>query len=109
MNLEALRGSGRTTRMLKEALRLNSKGYAVYVVGATAAHARDLERSLFNLNPSEGHGIKFESAESQLEFDWRLMRRPGSAPNARFLVDHWAIEYRYADMLEMLHRFDSKE
>jgi hypothetical protein len=103
------RYTGRSTRMLKEAIRLSGKGYAVYVMGSDTRHAKLLELMLEGLNPLEHHGIKFECPESLPHFDWRTMTLANTWPNVKVLVDHWVIENRYRYMLDMLYQFDSIE
>jgi hypothetical protein len=107
--IDTLCRTGRTTRMLQEAIRLSNKGHAVYVVGADSRHAKLLQIALDTLSPPLDHGIKFEDAERFPSLDWNTMRMLRAHPNCRVLVDHWVIESRYAAMLEMLHRFDPTE
>jgi hypothetical protein len=106
---DKLRGTGRTTRMIKEAIRLSGKGHAVTVIGHDWQHARMLQSMLDSLDPSGSYDIKIERADDLPQFDWRLLKASGAAPNERFLVDHWTIESRYRVMLEMLRQFDSEE
>jgi hypothetical protein len=105
-DVDKQRRTGRTTRMLEEAIRLSSKGHAVYVMGRDPRHAEELQLALEDLNPPEYHGIKFETVESLPHFDWRRMCLARAHPNCRVLVDHWVIESRYAALLEILHQFD---
>lgn len=118
--LQYLRHSGRTTRMLEAAINLASEGRAVYVMTASSQEKRRLEdfldrilkesvRLRESVGPAGGRlGIQFETTESTGQgFDWEQMRLVGAHPNCAVLVDHYAIEKRYARILEMLHRFDS--
>lgn len=106
-NANARKGTGRTTRMLQEAIRLALAGRAVYVVGANSAHAKTLEAQLAALSPPERHGIKFEDATRFPELDWNTMTIRRAHPKCVVLVDHYAIERGIALMLEMMHRFDA--
>lgn len=92
--------------MLDEAMEQAKNGRAVYVVAANHAHRQMLER----IGGEEAHklGIKFETAHSMGNFDWRTMRLAGAHPNCVVLADHYAIEAEFAVMLEMLHRYDLK-
>lgn len=97
-------GSGRTTRMLAEAKALALSGRAVYIIAANCQHASLLESRLgnerFNL------GIKVEVPTRIGNFDWDTVKLIGTHSNCVVLVDHYAIETHFADVLEMLHRFD---
>ena len=97
--LEVFRGTGRTTRMLDEAKRMAADGKAVYVIAANELQANEL-RSL------AGESVKVETAKSAGNFDWEQLRLVGAHPNCVTLIDHYAIESRFARVLEMLHRFD---
>lgn len=104
MHLDKLRATGRTTRMIKDALGLAGNGRAVYIIAATERHKHDIEslggEALSLL------GIKVETPDSLGNFDWNTMRLTGAHPNCVVLVDHHAIEVRFATMLDMLHRYD---
>lgn len=97
-----LRRTGRTTRMLEHAKKLAREGRAVYVIADNAMDMRRLEAECNE--PSLG--IKFETPHSPGNFDWETMRLIGAHPNCVVLVDHHAIEDRYARILEMLHAYD---
>lgn len=97
-------GTGRTTRMLEEAVALSKEGRAVYVVAATMEHARMLH--YMTVRPV-AMDIQFESAASLGNLDWHTLRLAGAHPNCAVLIDHFAIESEFAPMLEMLHRYDT--
>lgn len=101
--------TGRTTRMLNEALRLAREGRAVYVLAANCHHVYTLERmsdQLFGNGEASSLGIKFEVAHSLSDFDFETMTLRGAHPKCVVLVDHYTIECIYAKMLAELHRFD---
>jgi len=103
---DALRQTGRTTRMLEEAKALSTQGRAVYVVAANQHHAKQLACSL----GKEWNGqIKIETEGSLGNLDWETLTLRGAHPNCVVLIDHYAIESRFARVLEMLHRYDAKE
>lgn len=108
-DVDKQRRTGRTTRMLNEALKISAQGNAVYVVGDSAHHAIRLRHQFIGMNPPQGHGIKFENANQLPELDWQTLQLRGAHPNCIVLVDHYAIERRYAHVLEMLCRFDQPE
>ena len=104
MKLTQLRQTGRTTRMMEDALQLARGGRAVYVV---AANQRELER-LRQLGGEEAQqlGIHFETPHSPGNFSWSNVSLRGAHPNCVVLVDHYAIESEFSQMLEMLYRYD---
>ena len=103
--LGAFRQTGRTTRMLEEAKRLNDEGRSVYVVAAWSQDRNRLEIE-FGSKYGTQHGVKFETPKSLRNLDWSTMRLKGANPNCIVLVDHHAIERKYAVILKMLHAFD---
>jgi hypothetical protein len=100
--MRKLRGTGRTTRMLEHAKKLARAGRAVYVI---ADNTRDMRR-LEILCGEPNLGIKFETHDSPGNLVWEEMRLRGTHPNCVVLVDHHAIEDRFARVLEMLHAYD---
>lgn len=100
-----LRGTGRTARMLAEALRLNKAGRAVYVIVEGTHMAREFRRMLDKQSP--GHAVQFETEASLPNFHWHTVQLRGAHANCVVLVDHWVIERRFRRVLAELHRFDS--
>lgn len=102
---DALRGTGRTTRMLEDAKKLARHGRAVYVICASRSHAGELERAL----GEEGRklGIKCETPSELGNFDWTTLSLRYANKNCVVLVDHYTIEYHFGMALEMLHRYDA--
>lgn len=101
------RQTGRTTRMIKQAVELAKAGKAVYIVAFTLEHKAGIERRMDNEGIDfERLGIKVEAQYHLPEFDWKTMTLPGAHPNCVVLVDHATIESRYRHLLEMLHRYD---
>jgi ABC-type branched-subunit amino acid transport system substrate-binding protein len=97
------RQTGRTTRMLAEAVKLAKKGKAVYIVVADMAQKRQMEKQFGKA--FWGLGIKFETPYSPGNFDWETMTFRGAHPDCVTLVDHYAIEARFPRLVEMLHRY----
>ena len=100
--MNCLKGTGRTTRMLQEAIQCSKEGRAVYVVAATQQHMRQLQK----MCGADGLFIKFETLGSLSDFDFINMRSIGAHPNCLFFIDHYAIECKFAKMLEVLHKYD---
>ena len=90
--------------MLDDARAKAAEGRAVYVIAANVAEMRRMQQMLGQ--DARSLGIKFETADSPGNFDWRSMRLRGAHPNCVVLVDHSAIEQHFAAILEMLHRYD---
>lgn len=95
------RGTGKTTRMVQEALRLEEEGKAVYVV--VASHQKQAIKDML----PEGSSVKIETNDTLSNFDWDTMRLRGVWVACETLVDHFLIERRYHKILEMYHRFDN--
>lgn len=96
--------------MLQEAFKLSKEGRAVYGVAVNEHDARRLRREIGGLAsvqdpPHQPHGIKVETFEG-LGLGPNLERPKGMHPNCAILVDHYAIEDRYAAVLQMLTRFE---
>lgn len=102
--LPCKRATGRTTRMLQRAKQLEEQGRAVYIVCANQSEKLRLERELVDY-PS----IKLETFDSlgpHLDLETLRLRR--GHPNCVVLVDHHAIESRFAALLEELGRYDEE-
>jgi len=98
--------SGRTSRMLVEAVNAHKFGRAVYVVAASHRHAHEIRRMLTSMvGQDEARRIKVETADG-VGFDWETMRVEMAHPNCQFFVDHYAIERRWYEMLLALHAWD---
>ena len=105
---ETARRSGRTSRMMEEAKRLDAEGKAVYVVFSTRAEC-DYWKDFV-----KGTGIKLETSAS-IGGDRRVEdvivngRLPGQWPNVVTLVDHHYICQRYEPFISSYHRWDREE
>lgn len=95
------RATGRTTRMLSHAQELQQEGRAVYVIAANAQHAAQLK----SLLPKDTT-ISVDTPETASNFDWFTLTLRRAHPNCVVLVDHFAIESRFAPMLKMLTAYD---
>ena len=103
--------TGRTTRMLLDALRLCHDGQAVYVVAANIADSARLNRMLDTLGRTEDEKdgpafVKVETGWSLGNLNWETLTLVGAYPNCVVLMDHYAIETHFSRMLEMLTRYD---
>lgn len=96
------RRTGRTTRMLEEAVRLEQDGRAVYVIVST----RQEVKSIRSLLPEET-SIKLETPGSLPSFDFETWHLMGAHPNCVVLVDHFVLEQRFRKILSEWVRFDA--
>lgn len=102
--MKNLRATGRTTRMLEDAINQAKNGRAVYVIAANTNQMRSLE--ILGGKEARELGVKFETVGTLGNFDWHTMRIAGAHKNCLVIVDHYAIEHEFASILEMLHRYD---
>lgn len=105
--MEALRRTGRTTRMLERAVELAKKGKRVCVV--VKSHDKNSIKSqlqdMWAACMPYGHGsISVTTADES--FDWNTMRVVGSSFEVVHLIDHWVLESRYRQVIDRLHEFD---
>jgi hypothetical protein len=103
--MEELRGTGRTTRMVEEAVNLASQGKSVLVVFEDHCHVKQFLVVDHNGRCRHNRNIQVVLAKSQ-RFDAKTLRIVDAGVNAMVLVDHHVIEKRLHGHLEMLHRFD---
>ena len=102
--LESLRQTGRTTRMIEHARKLNSQGRAVYILAAN-----EMERNRIKDLVGKGTGIKVESTHLFPSWNWESLTLRAAHPNCVVLVDHFAIESKFSRILDMLHAYDQTE
>lgn len=118
---EQLRRTGRTTRLLEAAYHEAEKGNEVFVVTCSATQAnRLIEQFIKTYGGKSDHptprvclrdedGKEIGSVIFQRPggtFCWDQMGFFGADPDSPVFVDHYAIEKKYARILEELHRFD---
>jgi len=97
------RQTGRTTRMVRQAIEAASSGRAVYILAERHIHAY-----IADLIPNRQElGIKIETP-GDLHFDWTHMVATSAHPNCLFFVDHYTIEQRYARLLAEYHAYDEE-
>jgi hypothetical protein len=94
---EILRGTGRTTRLIEEAKRLQQQGKSVVIVVATVHQVNEVRIKTGNTIPV---------VHSQSSYwDWDEMRLRGQPLDTEYLIDHLAIEMKYTKVLQALYRF----
>lgn len=119
------RRTGRTTRMLLEAIERAKAGEDVVVAASSHAQTQQLQRTTAKLASVEvnnyryhpdlklafGAGmITFRSTQDE-DFDWKTLsyRNRHSYPKTHILVDHYAIENTFALAFREVHRWDKDE
>ena len=112
------RRTGRTTRMLEEAISVAKEGKYVIVVGANAEQAKSLQAQAATMAGEEmtatkiyidgGPGqITFESCQMNRQpFDWQSLRLQGAFPTIPTFMDHFAFENTFAKAIHEAHRWD---
>ena len=100
------RQTGRTTRMVEEAIDLANKGRAVYILADNYNHAENI-RELFGEDP-ETYGIKIETEGDLGNFDWQTLSLRGAHKNCIVLIDHYTIENKFSRIIEALHKYDKR-
>ena len=101
------RQTGRTTRMIQRALRLCWEDKrAPYIIAANERQRVLIRHMVEDLAAGKPHGVKVETWNSLLGFSCETMTAPLMHKNCVVLVDHFAIENRFALLLEELHRYD---
>ena len=113
-----MRDTGRTTRMLKDAVRLANEGCTVYVVAQShleTAHMMGILNNIPNSykvqndNSRKIYKVKLETPETLGNFDLERCELIGAHSNCKVLVDHHVIESRYPFMINMLRRYEGNK
>lgn len=105
MKLDQLRGTGRTTRMLAEAVAQAERGRQVIIVAANTRQAKEFGRQLTGC-PVRGRILL--TAPPMAGMDWHSMRPRFAAINDIVLIDHYAIESTWNQLVTELHAYDDK-
>lgn len=100
---EHLRQTGRTSRMISQAVALMCQGREVVILAHHEVFARDLRQRVDAALVAGGaRSIKVQVMPER--FNWRTMRVEGANPNSVFLVDHMAIEIQVEDIDKQILR-----
>lgn len=99
------RQTGRTTKLLRKAIALASKGKAVYVICVDRPHMECTEMMLRRMVGSEYKrlGIKFECEATTSNINWNTFSLYGAHHNCVALFDHYTLEDRIMGTLKKLH------
>ena len=109
------RSTGRTTRMLEEAIRLSSEGRAVYVLLRTRKAEPEFRHRVATICEKQGievPAIKFETWESlggSGGVDLVHQKMLGSHPKCQLLIDHHFFQHHFEHILAGFHQWDRIE
>lgn len=106
MGLDLKRQTGRTTRLLKEAIRLLIAGRQVCVVASSREEASRFRRVFREELGAVGESVVVKALREVRYFNWHAMNFPGLPSDVEVLIDHHAIELEFGALLEMWERFD---
>lgn len=99
--------TGRTSRMVQDAVSQAAHGKAVYVICVSDAHAAQVKQKIREQG-WDHMGISVEGPQLLRDFDWIRMKTRGAHSNCTFLVDHAVVESYFGPMLEALHKYDKE-
>ena len=105
MLIDNRRGTGRTTRMVKQALADVRAGYRTYVVMHND-DAVNWAKSYFR--EAERQGVQFETVRTMGGFDHITCTFLRAHEACRIHIDHHTIFTLYGNALEHFHRWDSE-
>lgn len=109
------RSTGRTTRMLEEAIRLSSEGRAVYVMIHTRTAEAEFKHRAAMICERKGievPAIKFETWESlggNRGVDLTQQKMFGAHPNCCLFIDHHFYQHHFEHILAGFHQWDKVE
>lgn len=107
--------TGRTTRMLEEAIRLSSAGRAVYVMMHTRTAEAEFKHRAAMICEKRGievPAIKYETWESlggNRGVDLTQQKMLGAHPNCCLFIDHHFYQHHFEHILAGFHQWDRIE
>ena len=114
MNAEAKRRTGRTTRLLDDAIGALLGSDNVLIIGANRVHTNYLRRTLAERADSIGFDVRalpeqriVVATEREAQFDWTGMYS-ALYPGYITFVDHYTVESRWAALLLAWTRYDDE-
>jgi hypothetical protein len=106
--MKSLRRTGRTNRMLKEAIHLTKNQCRVLIIARGQK-----QRENFILRLGEwSHKIEIKTASEMIDMGFDFMNPQdwnGTWDYDKCCIDHYVIEDLFKGMLEELHYYDEKE
>jgi hypothetical protein len=115
--------TGRTTRLLKEAVSLAKEGKTVFVISTGNSLVRGLRSQDFpdelkhswyapqssypSVKVKNGEIVFFRAESGNIDWENLTIRGyPSTEDKTVVLVDHYVIEMKFKKLLNMLHRYD---
>ena len=119
-NQDGLRRTGRTTRMLREAIKQANNGTWVAIFADNDNQTKQLlikaielvENSDYEFDKVGGDKIYIGDGSLSIlhterdALDWHTLRSPGMHSSCKVFVDHYTIESRFSNIVKELHRWD---
>jgi hypothetical protein len=105
-NYDPKRGTGRTTRMLMEAIALAKEGRRVTVV-VTGAQRNSARMMIEEAGVEALVKVEHSTFLARTDFVVSSLRVRGEEPSHVLLIDHYVLEERYRAVFEMATRYDS--
>lgn len=106
--MESLRGTGRTTRMLREAIKIAETGRTVRVIAAHAEHRGQMQSALHDLQPDLHPDVRNhivfllgDALPHPIEYMLRL-----KMVGVKILVDHYTAECASVFLIREMHAYD---
>ena len=107
------RGSGRTSRMLEDAINQASKGRAVYILCPNDIRYHQRLAAYIcqqkNISPDVFNGLKFETIASigERNINWERREMLGAHPNCKLFIDHHVFAQKFSYILDGFHEYDA--
>lgn len=117
--MENLRQTGRTDRMLRDAIELANNGVPVIIIGATSQFCSHLifrclklirDSNLVHTINKSKYVIHLPRSNSTISFkntanlNWTTLTVDYCTD--KVLIDHYTIEQKYSKIIELLHKYD---
>ncbi|MFV0408826.1 MAG: hypothetical protein ACK5LJ_03735 [Paracoccus sp. (in: a-proteobacteria)] len=105
------RKSGRTSKMIEEAIELQNQGRAIYILCTQESiqYIEELAHKICSTKNIElPQSIKFETIQSigRETIDWKNCSLYGAHPNCRLLIDHYVWEKEFGWAINGFHKYD---
>lgn len=101
---DTLRGTGRTSRMIQDAICVAQAGKLVYIICDNIDQRKAVEKQVERFVYS--NSIRVCEPQHVGEINWETLTIKGQASNTTVFVDHLVIENRLNAALDMLNRWN---
>jgi hypothetical protein len=104
---DALRQTGRTSRMIDEAICAAKTGKLVYIICDNIDQRKAVEKQIEKFIRSNTLRVRVCEPQHVGEINWETLTITGQSNNTIVFIDHLVIENRLHTALEMLNRWNS--